>query len=434
MCFPLLTVRENLETGFAVLPRGQRKVPDEIFDLFPILKTMLRPPRRRPVRRPAAATVHRPRAGHEAAADRAGRTDRGHPAQHHQGYRPGDRPVARRAATWPFCWWSSISISPRNWRRRWSVMDRGDIVLAGPAGGPRRSGCTTAPLCLNQLACCNARSANCALRVKRRGPETVLDDLRQAGCLKARFPRRVVPGWMDVVMLNTGGGVAGGDRLDLAVGVGAGAQATSPPRPRNGSTGRAPADPPSHVRTHLTVGAGAALEWLPQETILFDRCALDRRLEVDLAPDARFSASKPGVRPHRDGRAGGAGVPARPDPHTPRRRTAAARRDPHGRRHRRPAGAHRRRRPGPRSSRRSSTCAPDTDGEIGRPCAHRPLSWCAEGSGNCDAATVEAGASAWNGMLIARILGPDSASVRRAVIAALAVLREDRPLPRVWLC
>jgi urea transport system ATP-binding protein len=39
--FPLLTVRENLETGFAVLPRGQRKVPDEIFDLFPVLKTML---------------------------------------------------------------------------------------------------------------------------------------------------------------------------------------------------------------------------------------------------------------------------------------------------------------------------------------------------------------------------------------------------------
>ena len=40
--FPLLTVRENLETGFAVLPRGGRKLPDEIFELFPILKTMLR--------------------------------------------------------------------------------------------------------------------------------------------------------------------------------------------------------------------------------------------------------------------------------------------------------------------------------------------------------------------------------------------------------
>src|SRR3954470_14958995 len=40
--FPLLTVKENLETGFAVLPRGERKVPDEIFELFPVLKTMLR--------------------------------------------------------------------------------------------------------------------------------------------------------------------------------------------------------------------------------------------------------------------------------------------------------------------------------------------------------------------------------------------------------
>ncbi len=39
--FPLLTVRENLETGFAVLPRRERKVPDEIFELFPILKSML---------------------------------------------------------------------------------------------------------------------------------------------------------------------------------------------------------------------------------------------------------------------------------------------------------------------------------------------------------------------------------------------------------
>ena len=39
--FPLLTVRENLETGFAVLPRNERKIPDEIYELFPILKSML---------------------------------------------------------------------------------------------------------------------------------------------------------------------------------------------------------------------------------------------------------------------------------------------------------------------------------------------------------------------------------------------------------
>jgi len=44
------------------------------------------------------------------------------------------------------------------------------------------------------------------------------------------------------------------------------------------------------------------------------------------------------------------------------------------------------------------------------------------------------GASAWNGMLIARILADDGAAARRAVVAALAVLRDGRPLPRVWLC
>ncbi len=39
--FPLLTVRENLETGFARLERGKRKVPEELFELFPVLKSML---------------------------------------------------------------------------------------------------------------------------------------------------------------------------------------------------------------------------------------------------------------------------------------------------------------------------------------------------------------------------------------------------------
>jgi len=39
--FPLLTVKENLETGFAPVPREDRYVPDEIFELFPVLKDML---------------------------------------------------------------------------------------------------------------------------------------------------------------------------------------------------------------------------------------------------------------------------------------------------------------------------------------------------------------------------------------------------------
>ena len=44
------------------------------------------------------------------------------------------------------------------------------------------------------------------------------------------------------------------------------------------------------------------------------------------------------------------------------------------------------------------------------------------------------GASAWDGMLIARMLAADSATLRAAVVDALAVLRGGRALPRVWLC
>lgn len=39
--FPMLTVRENLETGFGCLPSHEKFIPDEIYDLFPVLKTML---------------------------------------------------------------------------------------------------------------------------------------------------------------------------------------------------------------------------------------------------------------------------------------------------------------------------------------------------------------------------------------------------------
>jgi urea transport system ATP-binding protein len=39
--FPLLSVKENLETGFSPLPRAERFIPEEVFDLFPVLKSML---------------------------------------------------------------------------------------------------------------------------------------------------------------------------------------------------------------------------------------------------------------------------------------------------------------------------------------------------------------------------------------------------------
>ena len=57
---------------------------------------------------------------------------------------------------------------------------------------------------------------------------------------------------------------------------------------RDGSIVRCPAATPRWCATGCMVAAGACAEWLPQETILFDRCAVDRRLDVELADDAWF--------------------------------------------------------------------------------------------------------------------------------------------------
>jgi urease accessory protein len=49
-------------------------------------------------------------------------------------------------------------------------------------------------------------------------------------------------------------------------------------------------------------------------------------------------------------------------------------------------------------------------------------------------ASPQCGASAWDGMLLARVLAADGALLRAAVIAVLNILRDGRALPRVWLC
>jgi urease accessory protein len=47
---------------------------------------------------------------------------------------------------------------------------------------------------------------------------------------------------------------------------------------------------------------------------------------------------------------------------------------------------------------------------------------------------VEAGVSAWDGLLLSRIVAADGGALRTAVVAGLALLRGGRPLPRVWMC
>ena len=89
--FPLLTVRENLETGFALLPRARAHGPRHGLRAVPGARRDAGPARRRSLGRPAAAARDRPGDGDAPEAPADGRADRGHPALDHQGHRPGDR-------------------------------------------------------------------------------------------------------------------------------------------------------------------------------------------------------------------------------------------------------------------------------------------------------------------------------------------------------
>ncbi|MEL7100569.1 MAG: urease accessory protein UreD [Pseudomonadota bacterium] len=96
------------------------------------------------------------------------------------------------------------------------------------------------------------------------------------------------------MLVNTSGGITGGDRFDVAASAGPASALTLTTQAAERAY-RAQPGPPGTVRTHLKVASGARLDWLPQETILFDGCALDRGLEVDLAPDARLLLVEPMV-------------------------------------------------------------------------------------------------------------------------------------------
>ena len=108
--------------------------------------------------------------------------------------------------------------------------------------------------------------------------------VHEAGALRVRFPNVTNQGTLDAVIVNTAGGMTGGDRFDIGVTVRAGARltvTTAAAEKVYRSLG-----PATEVGVKLDVAAGGALAWLPQETILFDQVRLRRSIDVDLAPDA----------------------------------------------------------------------------------------------------------------------------------------------------
>jgi urease accessory protein len=105
----------------------------------------------------------------------------------------------------------------------------------------------------------------------------------EQGSLRVRFPHTDADE-LEAVIINTAGGIAGGDRFDIAISVADQARLVVTTAAAE-KIYRSPG-PEATIAIRLDAGRGAALRWLPQETILFDRARLSRRIDVELADDA----------------------------------------------------------------------------------------------------------------------------------------------------
>lgn len=125
------------------------------------------------------------------------------------------------------------------------------------------------------------------LRTQTREGRTRISTLYQEGCAKIRLPCSHTDA-LEAVQINTAGGLTGGDQLEWQFEAAAGSAlviTTQACERIYRSTGE-----PAHVTSRLTAGTDSRVDWLPQETILFEGSKLRRSLEVDLSDGATLCA------------------------------------------------------------------------------------------------------------------------------------------------
>ena len=258
-------------------------------------------------------------------------------------------------------------------------------------------------------------SGAAAISVRAAGGVTRLDRLYQDGCAKIRLPRDHAARSLEAVLINTSGGLTGGDRMSWRAEAGAGATLTlstqACEKVYRAETGRA------EVETRLIVGAGARLDWLPQETILFDRAALARQLTADLERDSRLLVSEAVIL----GRTA-MGESVRRGELRDRWRI---------RREGRLVFADDLALTGPIAA--TAELAP----VLGGARAFASLLLVAQDAPRFleplrQVLGLAGGASAFDGKLFCRIVAADGMALRRVLLPALAVLRDGRPCPRIW--
>ena len=235
--------------------------------------------------------------------------------------------------------------------------------------------------------------------------------VHESGSLRVRFPN--THDGLEAVIVNTGGGMTGGDDFAVEIDVAAEARlvaGTAAAEKIERSTG-----PDTAMNVRLSVGANARLAWLPQETILFDRARLKRRIDVDLAEGASLIMAEAVLF----GRAA----------------MGEAMREGSW------ADTWRLRRGGRLVFAENVRLDGDMTARLARP---------ASANGGIALATVliapasetaleavraldfagEAGISAWNGIAVARLVARDGAALRRDLVTILAALGQC--VPRLW--
>lgn len=244
-----------------------------------------------------------------------------------------------------------------------------------------------------------------------------ITDLEERGGYRAKFPARGA--CVDAVSINTGGGLVGGDHVSFALTVGENAAMSFVTQ----SAERVYRALTDAVRTtvKLSVGSKASLDWLPQETILFDGAKLSRTIEADVASDASLLLCEAVVF-GREAMGENITTGSFRDRWTIRRdgdpvyaEAIAIEGGIHEKLQSRAVAA---------AARAAATVvllSPDAEDRrdaareaLGEPIGRTAL-------------------SAWNGMLVARCLAPNAAILRKDLARLLTHLTR-KPMPRVWNC
>jgi urease accessory protein len=255
-----------------------------------------------------------------------------------------------------------------------------------------------------------------SLAVRESGGITRRSRLREEGSLRVRCPGPAALE-LEAIIVNTAGGVAGGDRLKLDVSLERGARlaVTTAAAEKVYRTREAAAT----IDVKLSIGAGACLAWLPQETILFNRARLRRAIDIDLAADARLWLAEAIVF----GR-GGMGEAVKDGVLFDRWRLRRDGRLMHAEATRLGGGVSARLAQGAVAKGGIAVATVlVVPGEEATADNVRSLG---------DQFRGEVGASAWNGLAVVRLCAADGETLRHDLIAVLTALR-GAALPRLWL-